>query len=86
MAHLKITFWQKKIDRESQLQASKGSKRHLLDHICARTFQGLHSVRLWTPTIFTLYIDYCVKEKLFRKRAGIWTIQDEQMHFKDYVF
>jgi hypothetical protein len=51
MAHLKITFWQKKIDRVSQLQASKGSKRHLLDHICARTFQGLHSVRLWTPTI-----------------------------------
>jgi tight junction protein 1 len=36
----------------SQLQASKGSKRHLLDHICARTFQGLHSVRLWTPTIY----------------------------------
>jgi hypothetical protein len=50
MAHLKITFWQKKIDR-----ASKGSKRHLLDHICARTFQGLHSVRLWTPTIFRSY-------------------------------
>jgi hypothetical protein len=53
MAHLKITFWQKKIDRMSQLQASKGSKRHLLDHICARTFQGVHSVRLWTPTIYS---------------------------------
>jgi hypothetical protein len=52
MAHLKITFWQKKVDMVSQLQASKGSKRHLLDHICARTFQGLHSVRLWTPTIY----------------------------------
>jgi hypothetical protein len=26
-----------------------------LDHICARTFQGLHSVRLWTPTIYFRY-------------------------------
>jgi hypothetical protein len=61
MAHLKITFWQKKIVRVSQLQASKGSKRHLLDHICARTFQGLHSVRLWTPTIFI----FCFQFALF---------------------
>jgi hypothetical protein len=25
---------------------------------CARTFQGLHSVRLWTPTILRLY-NFC---------------------------
>jgi hypothetical protein len=23
---------------------------------CVRTFQGLHSVRLWTPTICALYV------------------------------
>jgi hypothetical protein len=27
---------------------------------CVRTFQGLHSVRLWTPTIYILVIShYC---------------------------
>jgi hypothetical protein len=67
MAHLKITFWQKKFDRVSQLQASKGSKRHLLDHICARTFQGLHSVRLWTPTILYFLVSNILKKKSFQK-------------------
>jgi hypothetical protein len=33
MAHLKIIFWRKKIDRVAQLLASKGSKKHLLGHI-----------------------------------------------------
>jgi hypothetical protein len=33
MAHLKVTFWKKIIDRVSPLLASKGSKKHLLGHI-----------------------------------------------------
>jgi hypothetical protein len=38
MAHLKITFWKKKIDRVSPLLASKGSKKHLLGHKSARSW------------------------------------------------
>jgi hypothetical protein len=30
---------------------------YLLRYFCARTFQGLHSVRLWTPTIFSSWTD-----------------------------
>jgi hypothetical protein len=26
--------------------------------LCARTFQGLHSVRLWTPTILNMVSNY----------------------------
>jgi hypothetical protein len=54
MAHFKITFWKQNYDMVAQLLASKGSKRHLLGHICARTIQSLRSVRLWTPTIFKI--------------------------------
>jgi hypothetical protein len=51
MTGLKIEFSKKKIDRVAKLLASKGKKAPF-PVFCARTFQGLHSERLWTPTIF----------------------------------
>jgi hypothetical protein len=33
---------------------------------CARTFQGLHSVRLWTPTIYFMAFYKAPKPKLFQ--------------------
>jgi hypothetical protein len=34
---------------------------------CVRTFQGLHSVRLWTPTIL-LYLIYKIIFTVFKKK------------------
>jgi hypothetical protein len=34
---------------------------------CVRTFQGLHSVRLWTPTIFLFFIDFLKGWKILEK-------------------
>jgi hypothetical protein len=47
MAHLKITFWIFFLTGCLRYWPQKGLKRTF----CARTFQGLHSVRLWKPTI-----------------------------------
>jgi hypothetical protein len=58
MAHLKITLSKKKFYRAGWLSfwPQKGQKG-TFGLPCARTFQGLHSVRFWTPTIFSLSKD-----------------------------
>jgi hypothetical protein len=44
--------------------------------LCARTFQGLHSVRLWTPTIFILSNLMC-SNKLWHRNQTFQSLVDK---------
>jgi hypothetical protein len=56
MAHLKITFWKKKIDRVSLLLAPKGSKKHLLGHISSFECCNFAKKKLVSPWLIWSFL------------------------------
>jgi hypothetical protein len=51
----KNQIFEKKIRQGGSVTGLKRVKKAPFPVFCARTFQGLHSERLWTPTIYMIF-------------------------------